>query len=1497
MMSSLYPEQQSADLIAVEQACQDHAIGKRLPAWLRSATAEQLAILRRVMHASLQLRQEVAKLLQRIEPIDAFVRARLQSALQAQLSSQPEIDRWRFVTGYRVPVINSVPVGWHLTEVEYRQVPLLEAALSNFTADEAQPGGQPKGNCLLHEQGSAVALSATEFARLCRKLDLGGQYQRHLDKVLREGATDALALLADWYRYGMLMDAFKARSLDVFDETLLGLVVGLCLEPGSQILERKGWAARQLVLLGCRLEQIMVIEQAHRGKVLLHVPGDPHGAWGVFASRRQLANELGRRLRSKAYQQFFRRFVRNRDEPHFYGVVTPTYEDLAIWANIDLQERLATHFAAPFETLAHGRIAQIKDDAAMIAVPVARLDREQQLERERRIAAAGQTLSYLASFFVPGLGELLLAVSAWEVLCEVYQGLTDWREGEVEEALDHLLNVAGDLAVMGATAVGVGVARRAWQRSRWVDSLVPAHLEDGRVKLWRPDLSRFRRDVVPVGSVRDAEGVDRHAGQAWVEMDGAWYSVRRHARETGWQLTPYEGHGPSLHGNGQGAWRLYCEQPGQWVDASYLLRRLGRPFAGLDEEQAAHALMFHGLDADYLRAVHVYGQVPDAGLLDSVLRIHLDLRIRAMIGRLRSGQPVEDLLIRQHAERLPGASGLPDPGLAELAWRERRRLFQQIYDSQQSSDNRGVQALRRVFPGLHREAARALLEAADLHAQARLLESGRVSFDLAQAARMSVSRIRLARVYEALYLDTPQGADLARVVLGLLKHLPAQGVAVRWRLFEGHVDGPLLSEVQAGATAFDLVHRDGQFLLLDAHGQPVGEPGELFEVMASAYGHELRVAMGINDPFAHNFRVLLARVAVQRRDEVEQLLRGAGQRTGVLLPQRLGVGRLGYPLSGRGAAAAGPQFLRTELRTLYPGYTDAQIETWVAQVRQAGDGVLQALDRLRAQLMGLRVVLEEWVSGPPVSGRSSRRRVMNQLLARWQRITDNAPQYNLDEGLYSVSLDALRPGMLPSLPEDSFAHVAQLSLSSMDLPSVPLGFLRAFPNLRVLRVSHNRLARLPPNLERLEHLHTLDAQHNQIALVGMQIWNLEHCPGLRQLNLSSNPLGSAFSLARMSQLADLRLRNTGIDQLPPGLLECQALDFADLRDNRIHRLPAAFYQARSRYVVLLAGNPLGQEDVDALRLFGRAGEYDSDGQRWGDPLIPEQRNRMIELWGWLDTQEGAAGIVTLFQRLLHTPDFERQPRALAWRVLHMLESVQADGGLREALFAQVDDELSCDDSAIWRFSNLEVQLLAMRARTQALPGQEGQALLHLGQQLWRLDQVDQLVYQHLQQHTGLDQINVVLGYRQRLREVLDLPVEPVSLRHAEVAVIDEQWLEQIIQRVAALREREAAEWMIDLPFWRRYLAQAFGPRFEAANAPYHESTARFLEWRESLAAQDAQPDPEADAARRARLRELDAAIQEEHRRQRVSERDLLLQLTLEAMESGPGEIGAVIDVR
>jgi len=1484
---------------AAIDAFQDGIIGKRLPLWLRQAPAEQLPEISMALANSLRCREQVNALLRGIESIDSFVAAGLEKALGERYGIVRNARALRFLEGRREPVINSQPVGAHLTEVVYEEKPLLEVVLRNFTAEQAQAGGQPRGNRLLvSRQGRGAPPTSIELATLCRELDLGACYQRHLDSILKP-AGDARRVesqLGDTSRYAMLVDAYKARQEGKLDDSELKLMVTVCADGKLLRLAGDRVEARQLKLLGCLIEQVIVFEVIDQGvlfnttrRVLLYVPGDPVSPWSVFDSIDKLNRELGRRFRDKAYQRFFSRFVLRRDSQAFFAQVMALFDDLAVWAFRDLEPRLHPYPQPLFNSLAQARIRQIKEDAAMIAVPVARLDREVQRQHDERLEAEGWALLNLASFFVPGLGVALLAVTAWELLGEVYHGFEAWQEGDRQAALDHLTHVATDLAVLATTVAGVAVARRIWARSACVDAMLPARLEDGTVKLWQLDLTPFQSQAPVAATGQDALGIRRLDGQAWIEMDGYDYRVTAPAGDGQWQLCPVDGHGPMLRHNGAGAWRLWSEQPSQWADRYRMFRRFGGAFSRLGDEEIDQVLLLHDLDGDDVRSLHVHAQAPSPGMLDSVLRVKLDQRIRSMIGCLRSGMPVEDVTVLEHARRLPGADGLPDQALAELAWTQRRTLLHHLYEALQPTDSPGSAALRRVFPGLHVRAAQALVKAANGVERKRLLSSGRVALGLAEAARGSLSAMRQVRVLEALYLDTPQNADLARVALGLLRYLPGSEQGVRWRLYEGYLDGPMLAQTEQGQRAFDLVHLNGRFQLLDDQGKALGAPGELFDVMALAYTDEQREAMRVGEPFSHNLRVLLGREAVSRRDEIARLL-GAVRPGAVRMPLRLADGRLGYPLGGAGVSgfASRGRALRATLRDLFPWLSDVQIETLVDEARRSGHQLERVLSDLSNELTVLRNTLDTWVAQGQGEAREDRDALRQTLFNCWRRsVGVGALQIDAQQNLHAIFCNFRLDG-LPSMPAQvSFRGVTSLSMLHLNLLEVPNSFLLAFPNLQTLDLGGNLLTRLPQPLLQIPQLRHLSLTHNRIRLNMEQTATLASCTSLESLDLSHNPLGRPFPLAGLTELRWLNLRDTHITQFPAGVFERAQLVSVDLRENRIRHIPEQFFQMPvwRRRRIRLSANPLGEAQLGRLRASLRSDVPVVDEEQvflrlqharevWGDAVAPEHRGLMLAAWDSLDERQDAGRFFRVLGQLLLSEDFRVNARALGNRVMALVQAMAMTPELRQNLLSVANDEWGCQDGATWCLSNLELNMLVWQVEHAAGEHSEG-ALLGLGRRLWRQDAVDRFASRWALQHArALEGSEVRLAFRIGLRERLDLPLQVGEMSFQAVSgVLDAD----LAEAEAAVRNAETpdeiARSMVDREFWQAHLERTYPDQFAAVDLPFRRQLETVLDDEALLEGAKIE---QADAIRDA---------------QRAARRGLMLDMTIRAMEAGPEELG------
>ncbi|WP_079227495.1 NEL-type E3 ubiquitin ligase domain-containing protein [Pseudomonas putida] len=1480
----------------LSEAFQDEVIGKRLPDWIRKVPVDQWPVLSQALASSLECRQRLKTLLARIEGIDRFVASALENALDERHGVRCNVHRMQFLAGRREPVINTQPVGVHLTEVVYEEEPLLEIVLRNFSADQTQVGGQPAGNRLLVPcQVSGRLPTAIEFAALCRELDLGERYQRHLDSIL-EPAGDSKsvhALLGDACRHAMLVDAHKARLDGRLDDSELRLLTAMCHEGVLLRLAGDLVEPRRLTLLGCALEQVVVLEVIDQGvllnttrRLLVYIPGDPVAPWSAFDSLKTLNRELGHRLRVKSYQGFFSRFVLRRDSQAFFGTAVPVFDDLPVWAGFDMKPQLRPYPAPLFNSLAQSRIGQMKEDAATIAMPVARLDRDAQRVHDQRLAAEGWLLLNIAGLFVPGIGLALLALTVWEVMGEVYHGLEALHEKDAQGALEHLSNVAIDVATIAATVVGVTAVQRLWSRSAVVDAMLPVRLEDGSVKLWQQDLAPYRGGVPSAAATRDALGIRRLEGAAWVEMDGHHYPVVE-ADPGQWQLRPRDGHGPALRHNGAGAWRVWSEQPAQWDDTRRMFRRLGDPLSQMSDEQVDEVLNIHGLEAEHLRALHVYGRAPEPGMLDTAERCRLAQRIRQLVNRLRAGQQVEDVTVLQHARRLPGASEASDQDLAELAWAQRRTLLGHLYDAVQASDSTASATLRRVFPSLHPRAAQALLATASGEDRRRLLETGRVSLSLAEAARGRAASTRAVRVFEAFFLDTPQNADLARVVLALLKHLPGAAEGLRWRLFEGSMSGPLLQATEHGIEPFALVHAYGTFQLIDGQGLAQGNAGELFEVMAAAYSSQQRQAMQIGDPFAHNLRVVLAREAIRRRTEVASVL--SPLRPGAFrAPQRWAQGRLGYPLGGCNSGGTGraDRPLTAMLRDLYPSFSDEQAAAWAAHAQRLGRPVEEVLAALRQQFTVLQNALAAWVAEAEGEPQQDRGSVRDTLIDGWRRMTTGSESHVDTEDNYRIVIYNNRVEDLPEIPAQvSFPHVSDLSLLRMQLREVPQSFLLAFPRLRSLDLGGNLLTRIPQPLLQMPLLRQLSLTNNQIVLTTSQAATLASASGLEYIDLSFNPLGRTFTLNGLASLRWLSLRSTGLTHFPHASNSRANLLYMDMRENQIREIPAEFFRLpiAMRRRIRLAGNPLSE--AESLRLqaslsapFLPVDEALLEEQQararevWGDSIGPRYRGVLVAAWETVDVGEPANRFFRVLQQLLQSADFHINAQALAQRILALLQAMAAEPALRDELLAVANDEWGCQDGATWCLSNLELNVRVWRARTD-VPGNTQQALLSLGVRLWRLDEVDRIALQDILQRGGNpDESEVGLAYRVGLRTRLNLPIEVGDMSFGQVAGVTDEQLEQAAAQIEENQtQEEIARSMVDRTFWQTYLERTHPERFRQLDRPFRRRLDAVLD-----------DDTLTDETRRLHA---DAILGE----QRAARRGLMLDMTLDALQVGPDD--------
>jgi len=1429
MQNRLNPTRALPTTLDLERGFQDGILARRLPAWLSglnlaspdsapkppsSVTAEQLTTLLQALQDSFDCLQRLQRQLAPLQGIHAFCKPLLQRALQEKLHCLRDPDTLFYRHTYFTVSPDPELATGHLPQQEknHYDIALVDTALANFTEDEARPGNLPRSDCLVDAAGVRVpGVSAPALAKVCRQLDLGERYQEHLDTVLyppAKGADGLQATLKAQLVANMQVDAFKAMTEAALTPAELALILGLCSNGAPGRFEGDPVAARRLQAFGCTLEQVIVLHVTRTTlvftstrRVLVYLPGDPVSPWCAAPDLDTfIRRTLGKRLADPQYQRFFRRFVRLRDQAGFFARVTDELADVTEAASRDMEQHLADCTLPLFDHQAQARIDVIKDDAAFIAVPVRMIDSGVQQAQRERLEAGAWAGAGVVGLFVPAIGAVMLAAMAWDMLKDAFHAVESWREGDTRAAVEHLVNIARTLITVGITSVLAGAVVR---KTDLVEQLVTARLEDGSEKLWRFDLAPFRSAPPALQAQPDAEGVYRLGERRWVNMQGYFYEVVQGDDEQ-WCLLPRQGHGPGLRHNGAGAWRVWCEQPVEWDDTHVMFRRLGGEFRQLEDDLIDHVMAIHGMEPDDLRGLHVCGQAADACLADTVSRVRLASRIKVLVRQLRAGGPVSDTALLARAQRWQGTGEVANDELADYLWNRRRSLLGQLYYEQYPLTEE-TQALQRDFASLHRLAAEHLLRTARPD-------------DLLVSAAALVKRIRCIRVHEALLFDTPQTLDLARFTLRMLERMPGVETGPRWQLFDGDAGAPLLS-TRGGGRQLQLRYRDGLFHLSDGQG-PFGPASELFQQIASGYTREQRAALAIGKPFALQLRSELARRVAQQREVIAEMLGIRPPNGGVFMPLRLANGRFGYPLSGwrqcLGLDRAVVRNLAAELRDLYPGFDDDEVEQWLEGLRTSRTDPSTKLDELKQQLGTLRRTLKRWQTATvKVWAWKARREFARGLVDCWRYLVPKqlgavAPDRGFLLSCYSSDLDEL-----PAIPATvSFAHVSELALRSLQINTVPDTFLHAFSSLSSLSISNCRLRTLALTQAMAERLQVLDLSNNQIGPEGGMPALLHGCRSLVYLNLSHNPLRSALSVAGMPRLNALMLRGTQLTQMPAGVMEALHLHTLDVSHNAIRTLPYGFYRSDLWRAgrVWLAGNPL-LHDQDTWHEVLE--DQVPTMLLWTDLVQPAERDRMADIWGKLNGQEASRDFFHLLQRLTGSADFQQEflARYLALRVLRMLVSMSEQPLLRTELYAHALTE-HCQDNATLRFSDLEVRARTWKALHGSVTNDPERALLHLGGQCWRLDTLDQVGGLHaVRAGRPEESLEFALAYRLALADDLDLPIEHDEMLNPGVANLSAQDIDAAAHLVRLAQSRDAlVDYLATTPFWKEHLVRAFPTR-------------------------------------------------------------------------------------
>lgn len=902
----------------------------RLADGLKAASPEQHQTLQTLTAAHWSAQSAVDKRLEHLQDASAFAEPLLRAALKNQFGLDLDVRN----TWLRLYVPVNVPGFALKTGARAWSVSLLDAALHNFDAQESEDDAYEAHSCFISAPTPTgqfdtlpqikQTLSIPAFIKLCRTLDIGAQYQACLKESLgfsEPVGAAVLRLKIDASEQAALRAALQwARMNGDLDEQYLRLIGGLL--DGLQGMRINGQALRchDLTMMSASLTGIVLfapdLERSREAvPVVAYVPGDPEHPVKQYGSSAEMAAELIRQLRSAPYQQFFSRFVAHEKRGVFFATLNTRLSTLA-WHEPVAGSALPSWRPTPVEKpdlqftaslidgdlwrhLYQGKLNKILNDARTLAVSTASADRKARWALwDSFVDIASeilQTAAFIVAPFVPGLGELMMAYMAYQLLDETFEGVIDWTLGQTREGFEHLMGAVESLVQLGVFAAGAAIGAGEYRKVlpsevvAFIDRFKPVTLANGKTRYWKPDLKAYEHPAPAARTDVDALGLRAHQGKQLLPIDQAHYAVSQNPITGQYHIehpTRPDAYRPPLHHNGDGAWHTELEQPLEW-DTSTAMRRIGHSVEGFSDARRERILQVSGCSEDALRKMHVNQQSLPPLLADSIKRFQIDRDLERFIGQLDSESPEQYLLaepslllqlLKQHP-RWPADKPLQfiEAGGYDLTQGDLLQTLLQTLDDSEiktllgegfgdptpSLDSR-TRALRKQLVDLAREHRTSLFESRyqsleqtqdprvrqivqhDPHlplSVARELADTATGEELQQIRQgqlparqqalieLANQEVRVTRAFEGLELDSVSNPDTETLALHSLQHLPGWTHEVRIEVRDGSYEGRRLDS--AGAAQAPLQ----KILVRQADGryQPFDDRGQALHSVTDFY--------------------------------------------------------------------------------------------------------------------------------------------------------------------------------------------------------------------------------------------------------------------------------------------------------------------------------------------------------------------------------------------------------------------------------------------------------------------------------------------------------------------------------------------------------------------------------------------------------------------------------------------------------------------------------------
>ncbi|MFJ2488628.1 NEL-type E3 ubiquitin ligase domain-containing protein [Pseudomonas sp. NPDC087639] len=656
------------------------ALQKNLPDMLLKSSVATLAALdqtARDLHAA-QLKVEKDLLL--LKPLKSFCIAELTKALSRKWSASFNVEKDLLsLPGIDCGCLPTSTDAQGIETFAHASQTLLHAAMQNFSEDE-EADNYPVGSLIqVHGAPSGVAgLTPASFARFCRELDLGKRYQEHFQQVFGLADSDGKVVatspmtrdIATLKKHLLQLDMHLAGLRQHITPQGLQTIQRLIAADGEVSSKTLHYKKRALLMQG-----IEVLDSCVWGVVvfsvrsfelypdewcLVYMANEPQRPLYEYASFNAFKQYLTQKLNVKSYKDYFANSLDEDDKADFFK----TFADKA-----DLGHIRQLPITVPlFEFMVQSHVGKMQIDARKLAVPTADVDEEVRQKRFLDFLELGVTIATVAGFFVPVVGQLMMGVALGQLLAEVYEGVEDWRRGDQQEALSHVLSVVENILLMGVfagaqKAVGALGSKLVRAHPEFFDQFTAILDPTGKPRLWKPDLRTYEHQLPSGFTVADgSEELYQIRDKTVARVDHRIFSGSIDPVSRVWRLDHPErpqAYAAELEQHIEGGWRLAAEDVEKWKSAPYTLKRIDPHLSEFGDTDLEMIRRISNIPHDELQRAFTDNLVLPARLRDTVERLRIERRLRQFIIELQSGETHAGQPLPEQLHGLPKLPGWP----------------------------------------------------------------------------------------------------------------------------------------------------------------------------------------------------------------------------------------------------------------------------------------------------------------------------------------------------------------------------------------------------------------------------------------------------------------------------------------------------------------------------------------------------------------------------------------------------------------------------------------------------------------------------------------------------------------------------------------------------------------------------------------------------------------------------------------------------------------------